>query len=88
MNKDAIRSAVEEAYTEASVSVEGVIDTLESLGFEIVPRYPEINNDNMFELEETIRAYNSLEEMDLGDVHGDAIIQSLQQRGWVICPPR
>ena len=89
MNKDAIVSAVGDEYIEGSpVSIEGVINVLEMLGFEIVPEQPILNNDKLFEFEETIRAYNSIEEMEVGDVHGDAVIQSLQQRGWVICPPQ
>ena len=92
MNREEAGSRVFDIYpvdvtSKEAQFVNSLLDVMYNNGLVLTQARGDMTSTDLADFEQTVLAWNTNENVELEDIGGQAIIQALQSRGWVILPP-
>lgn len=84
---EVVRIFRDDIQNKTEETVRAILQILEDLGYIILPKAvsADMSAINMFE--DTVARWNAKEGIEMSDINGAQILQSLASAGWIILPP-
>jgi len=69
-------------------AIREILQSIEDLGYKIVPANTEIDSTRLYEFSQTIARWCAKEGVESDDINAPQVLQSLLSDGWLILPPK